>query len=116
MSCGSKCRTLRRTQVRGGSFEKFFIFPLIIFFLFSLLEGVECPFSVLFLCLIELKPVRCFVAMPLSLLCCYVCACTDIYNRLASSIAPEIYGHTDVKKALLLLLVVSVVLVYVSLS
>jgi len=29
----------------------------------------------------------------------------DVYNRLSSSIAPEIYGHEDVKKALLLLLV-----------
>ncbi|CAG0879729.1 unnamed protein product [Darwinula stevensoni] len=29
----------------------------------------------------------------------------DFYNKLASSIAPEIYGHPDVKKALLLLLV-----------
>lgn len=29
----------------------------------------------------------------------------DFYVRLASSIAPEIYGHLDVKKALLLLLV-----------
>ena len=28
-----------------------------------------------------------------------------LYNRLAQSIAPEIYGHLDVKKALLLLLV-----------
>lgn len=28
-----------------------------------------------------------------------------IYNKLASSIAPEIYGHEDVKKALLLMLV-----------
>jgi DNA replication licensing factor MCM7 len=28
-----------------------------------------------------------------------------IYNRLSQSIAPEIYGHEDVKKALLLLLV-----------
>jgi len=28
-----------------------------------------------------------------------------LYNKLASSIAPEIYGHADVKKALLLLLV-----------
>ncbi|KIL69837.1 hypothetical protein M378DRAFT_157073 [Amanita muscaria Koide BX008] len=28
-----------------------------------------------------------------------------LYNRLAQSIAPEIYGHSDVKKALLLLLV-----------
>lgn len=29
----------------------------------------------------------------------------NIYERLASSIAPEIYGHTDVKKSLLLTLV-----------
>jgi len=29
----------------------------------------------------------------------------DFYDKLASSIAPEIFGHTDVKKALLLLLV-----------
>ncbi|NXJ72968.1 MCM7 factor, partial [Rostratula benghalensis] len=29
----------------------------------------------------------------------------DFYNKLAASIAPEIYGHEDVKKALLLLLV-----------
>ncbi|KAI8804769.1 MCM2/3/5 family-domain-containing protein [Cladochytrium replicatum] len=29
----------------------------------------------------------------------------NLYNKLASSIAPEIYGHDDVKKALLLLLV-----------
>lgn len=29
----------------------------------------------------------------------------DFYDKLASSIAPEIYGHEDVKKALLLLLV-----------
>ena len=28
-----------------------------------------------------------------------------MYEKLASSIAPEIYGHDDVKKALLLLLV-----------
>lgn len=28
-----------------------------------------------------------------------------LYNRLSQSIAPEIYGHSDVKKALLLLLV-----------
>merc|ERR1719245_2768567 len=30
---------------------------------------------------------------------------TDFYNKLSSSIAPEIFGHEDVKKALLLLLV-----------
>lgn len=29
----------------------------------------------------------------------------SLYNKLAQSIAPEIYGHVDVKKALLLLLV-----------
>ena len=29
----------------------------------------------------------------------------DFYDKLASSIAPEIFGHDDVKKALLLLLV-----------
>ena len=29
----------------------------------------------------------------------------DFYTKLASSIAPEIYGHDDIKKALLLLLV-----------
>ena len=29
----------------------------------------------------------------------------DFYDKLSSSIAPEIYGHEDVKKALLLLLV-----------
>ncbi len=30
---------------------------------------------------------------------------TDIYDRLARSLAPEIYGHLDVKKALLLLMI-----------
>lgn len=34
-----------------------------------------------------------------------IIAAGDVYNRLAKSIAPEIYGNLDVKKALLLLLV-----------
>lgn len=29
----------------------------------------------------------------------------DIYNKLARSLAPEIFGHEDIKKGLLLLLV-----------
>lgn len=29
----------------------------------------------------------------------------DFYEKLATSIAPEIYGHEDIKKALLLMLV-----------
>ena len=29
----------------------------------------------------------------------------DVYNRLAQSIAPEIFGHTDVKRSLLLQLI-----------
>lgn len=29
----------------------------------------------------------------------------DVYDRLANSLAPEIFGHEDVKKALLLLMV-----------
>ena len=29
----------------------------------------------------------------------------DVYDRLASSLAPEIFGHEDVKKALLLCMV-----------
>lgn len=30
---------------------------------------------------------------------------SDFYNKLAASIAPEVYGHDDVKKSLLLMLV-----------
>lgn len=29
----------------------------------------------------------------------------DVYSRLSTSLAPEIFGHEDVKKALLLLMV-----------
>ena len=38
----------------------------------------------------------------------YVCIYSievDFYEKLSSSLAPEIYGHDDLKKALLLLLV-----------
>ena len=48
----------------------------------------------------SLRAVRCVVCV-----CVCVCAEDDFYDKLASSIAPEIYGHEDVKKALLLLLV-----------
>ena len=37
--------------------------------------------------------------------CLYHISEDDFYEKLSTSIAPEIYGHEDVKKALLLLLV-----------
>lgn len=37
--------------------------------------------------------------------CCFILIEEDFYEKLATSIAPEIFGHEDVKKALLLLLV-----------
>jgi len=41
------------------------------------------------------------------MLCMRFCVISedDFYEKLACSIAPEIFGHDDVKKALLLLLV-----------
>lgn len=43
--------------------------------------------------------------IPLPMFYINFCAEEDFYEKLAASIAPEIYGHEDVKKALLLLLV-----------
>jgi DNA replication licensing factor MCM7 len=34
-----------------------------------------------------------------------ISASSDVYDRLAGSLAPEIWGHGDVKKALLLCMV-----------
>jgi len=49
-------------------------------------------------------------AKPSRHVCTYSVYCVwsvedDFYEKLACSIAPEIFGHDDVKKALLLLLV-----------
>ena len=50
-------------------------------------------------CIVELKYVL-FLKLLL-----WISLEKDLYDRLAMSIAPEIYGHEDIKKALLLLLV-----------
>lgn len=36
---------------------------------------------------------------------------SDFYDKLAASIAPEVYGHDDVKKSLLLMLVRTTILI-----
>ena len=43
-----------------------------------------------------------YVCMYISI---YLCIEDDFYEKLASSLAPEIFGNQDIKKALLLLLV-----------
>lgn len=52
-----------------------------------------------------MQPVRCSVVMPLHGMVQEIRAGPAPYERLAASLAPEIFGHEDVKKALLLLMV-----------
>ena len=57
------------------------------------------------LCLVLSVSGHCHVALTLTMQVRDIAREVDPYGRLAASIAPEIYGHDDVKKALLLQLV-----------
>jgi len=56
-------------------------------------------------CLVLSVSGHCYVALTLIMQVRDIAREVDPYGRLAASIAPEIYGHDDVKKALLLQLV-----------
>ena len=57
-------------------------------------------------CVRSLAIMQSFVLMQKAIAMNDVCSIeADFYEKLAASIAPEIYGHEDIKKALLLLLV-----------